>query len=367
MDKRPTIRDIAAKAGYHYSTVSLALRNNPRIPKKTRDLIHGIAADLKYRPDPMLSALTAYRRDTKPRQCVSTIAWVTNHSTRDGWKDWHITHEYYKGAKSETDTRGYRLNEFWLQGKGMTERRLNQILETRNIQGILLPPQEKQTSLELNWRRFSAVTFGYSLTSPELHMVTNHEYRNMRHLMKEVYARGYKRPGLVGFKRSAERVEFNWLAAFMLEQLETEEENRVSPLILDEWDDFSFMSWFEQTRPDVIITRLSQVVDALRRFNLQVPEDVGLGFHSIQERDLEVTGIRKNAYRIGVLAADLVIDMIHRNETGVPRFPQRHLMEGCWEEADTLRPREDAKVAQYLQGDRQFKLKLASDSNFLQL
>ena len=367
MLKRPTIRDIALKAGCHYSTVSLALRNNAKIPLKTRILIQGIAREMNYRPDPMLSALTAYRRDTKPKVGVTALAWVTNHSTRGGWKKWYITHQYYEGAKREAESRGYRLDEFWLQEKGMTSRRLNQILETRNIQGILLPPQEKPTSIELNWEKFSAVTFGYSLIKPQLHTVTNHEYRNMRHLMKELYSRGYKRPGLVGRKHSAERVEYNWLAAFLLEQLETEEEDRISPLILDSWDSDTFIEWYEKTKPDVIVTRSMAVARMLKKHGIKTPDDVGLAFNAIHEPGTNVSGIQKNAFRIGVLAADMMVDMIQRNDKGIPRFPQRHLLEGYWVEGETIRKRLPGKTAAYVNSGDHMHLNFPAQSRFLKL
>lgn len=118
MKKRPTIRDIAARADCHYSTVSLALRDHPKIPRKTRDLIHRIAQELNYRPDPMLSALTAYRRETQRSDDFSTLAWITNFSSKEGWKACHISREYYRGAKREAESRGYQLEEFWLQEGG---------------------------------------------------------------------------------------------------------------------------------------------------------------------------------------------------------------------------------------------------------
>ena len=36
LQARPTLRDIGVKTGFHYSTVSLALRDHPRIPDTTK-------------------------------------------------------------------------------------------------------------------------------------------------------------------------------------------------------------------------------------------------------------------------------------------------------------------------------------------
>ena len=54
MDARPTLQDIAKRAGVGKATVSLALRNDPKISAATRERVRAIAEELKYRPDPAL-------------------------------------------------------------------------------------------------------------------------------------------------------------------------------------------------------------------------------------------------------------------------------------------------------------------------
>jgi len=51
---RPTIRDIGRETGFHYSTLSLALRDHPRIPDSTKQIIREAAQELGYRPDATL-------------------------------------------------------------------------------------------------------------------------------------------------------------------------------------------------------------------------------------------------------------------------------------------------------------------------
>ena len=63
LQSRPTIRDIGRKTGFHYSTVSLALRDHPRIPDATKQIIRDAAKGLGYQPDAMLSALCSLSVD----------------------------------------------------------------------------------------------------------------------------------------------------------------------------------------------------------------------------------------------------------------------------------------------------------------
>ena len=58
---RTTMKDVAQQLGVHTTTVSLALRNSPKLPIETREKIQALAKKMGYHQDPMLSALTAYR------------------------------------------------------------------------------------------------------------------------------------------------------------------------------------------------------------------------------------------------------------------------------------------------------------------
>lgn len=57
MSKRVTIKDIAKALDVSISTVSRALKDNPEISLKTRELIKKTAKDMSYRPNPIAVAL----------------------------------------------------------------------------------------------------------------------------------------------------------------------------------------------------------------------------------------------------------------------------------------------------------------------
>ena len=221
----------------------------------------------------------------------------------------------------------------------MSTARLSDILWTRGIQGVLLPPQPHLTTIDLHWQRFSAVTFGHTLVQPRLHLVSNHEYRTMNALFAELFQRGYGRVGLVELRDHDERVDHNWLAAYLVEQQSLRRKDRLAPLLLPEWDRQTFLAWTRQHKPDVIVTKLPEVLSCLRREGFRVAEDIGVAFHSLDENSKGLTGMRKNARQIGVMAMDLLIDMIHRGERGVPVRPSLLMVEGSWVEGKTLRPR----------------------------
>ena len=62
---RVGLREVAAAANVCVMTVSLALRDNPRISAGTRDRIKRLAAELGYHPDPELSRLMNHLRASR--------------------------------------------------------------------------------------------------------------------------------------------------------------------------------------------------------------------------------------------------------------------------------------------------------------
>ena len=338
MTHRITLRDVARLAGCHYSTVSLALRHHPRIAAATRERIKAAARQLGYTPDAMLTALAAYRRPraTSPHRPV--IAWLTNHRTRDGWREYtRCNVDYFEGASSRSSERGYRLEPFWLAESGMTGRRMGEILSTRGISGILLPPQEEVCTIDFDWANFATVTFGHTLLRPRLHLVASHEYRTMGILFGELKRRDYRHIGLVALREHDARVDHNWLADYRIEYISLEQSRKLPPLIVDRWSDEEFLKWVERYKPEVIVTRLPEVLACLRREGYRVPEDIGVAFHSLGEATEGFSGIKKNSFQIGVVAVDVLVDMLHRNERGLPAYPQMIMIEGSLVEGPTLR------------------------------
>src|ERR1017187_4515828 len=77
---RVKLQSIADALGLHVTTVSKALRGHPHISASTRELVTRQAAKVGYVPDPMLSALAAYRTALRPAKFHSVLGWIHPHS-----------------------------------------------------------------------------------------------------------------------------------------------------------------------------------------------------------------------------------------------------------------------------------------------
>ncbi|HEX8295693.1 MAG TPA: helix-turn-helix domain-containing protein, partial [Chthoniobacteraceae bacterium] len=73
---RVSLRDIARVLGISHATVSLALRDHPRISLGLRKKIQQTATEMQYRPDPMLAALASYKKSKGKVHAAGVLAWV---------------------------------------------------------------------------------------------------------------------------------------------------------------------------------------------------------------------------------------------------------------------------------------------------
>lgn len=341
MDKpRPTQKDIARLAKVTQATVSLALNNHPRLSSEVRARVQAIAGKIGYVPDPYLSGLSAHKKQRLKPQFQATLAWLTNWPAGGRqWRNISTFLHYFEGASQRAAELGYRLEEHDLTAAGMSTQRLEQILKAKNIPGILFAPQpHSQMRLDLRLDRFSSVTFGYSLISPRLHMVTNHHFRSTETIFHNLIAHGYRRPGLVVEADNELRVGRIPSSAFLNAQQSLPRTRRVPALIDPDLTPARFLDWYRHHRPDVIVSLWDIVYPWLIDAGIRVPEDVGLALRSVRHQDGQFAGIWENPHLVGARAVELLIDLVHRGERGIPEIPSCLMIEGTWLDGKTIRP-----------------------------
>lgn len=332
---RVTQRDLARLARVSHTTVSLALRNHPSIPPATRARIAELARKHRYQPDPMLAALNAYRVRRAPSRFQGTLAWVTSFANPGAWRAMIQAEGYFLGAQARAERLGYKLEEFWIADPTLSARRATQVLQSRGVRGLIVAPLPgAHGDLGLDWNRFSAVALGYSLARPQLHVVMNHQFRNMRHLVQQLHALGYRQIGFAMPATTDERVDHNYLGGFWVAQQDLPANAaRIAPWLVSTFAEAGFRSWVRTTKPDAVITSASwahQAIEWLAADGRSVPRDIGVAVASIPFGDRTISGIDENVRAVGAMAVDTVVGMIHRNEAGIPATPWRILAEGTW-------------------------------------
>lgn len=340
--KRITLRDIAHAAGVHFATVSRALQDNGLIAPETRERIRKIAAEMGYVPDPMLSALTAYRTHARPESYKATIAWITNNASPWSKSNPCKTFELYlQGARERAGALGYKLEEFWLRSQNMGAKRASDILSARGISGLIIAPQPRtKMRVRLDWQRFSAVSIGNSIAWPRLHVTTNDQFHSMLSTVRHVRAHGYRRIGLIISRTINERVDRGWTGGFLAQQQFWPQDHQLPILFSDGTPPNEVAQWIKQHRPDAIISS-QWMLDVIKKLGYRVPQDIGFACFGLDSLDnpRECCGIDENAAMTGAAAVDLVIDMLHRGERDIPVVPRRLLVDGSWISGATLKTR----------------------------
>ena len=238
MGKPVSLQRIADAVGYSKMTVSLALREHPRIPAATQAKIRKVADEMGYRPKPEVAQLmSAIRREATTEQGVP-LAYVTTGREKGCWRDSPTELAYWQGAAERAKAYGYYLEEHWLDAPRMTERRLGEILWHRGVKGLIIPPmirtlsgKEHGLKLNFNWDHFAAVTIGDMLSSPQLTRVIHDHYTSILTLMDELIALGYRRIGLCMIEHMDYTVKQRWQAGYRVYRANHPIE-RIEPLIL---------------------------------------------------------------------------------------------------------------------------------------
>ncbi len=347
MPRRITLRDIAIKADVDISTVSRALRNSPSVHSATRAHLQKIASDLGYIPDPAMSALVAYRKGVQASSYQSTLAWLDNWPVRGGMREIQSFNEYFLGATERATRFGYKVEEFFLHEKGMTPARMAAILRARNIQGIIVPPQQYDgAEFDFDFTHFSAVALGYSLRPALLHVVTNHQFLSITLVVKKLRSLGYRRIALYLYADWDKKVNEGYSTGFFSAQKNLPAKDCIpaylykgSESVAEEIIAAQFKDWFARTRPEVIITQglYPEVANWLKPLRLQVPRDVGIVDLSTHPDKPDISGIYQNDRLIGATAADLVIGMLQRNEQGLPMTLIYTQVDGVWQPGKSVR------------------------------
>jgi DNA-binding LacI/PurR family transcriptional regulator len=335
--------DVARAAGVHQTTVSRALRNDRRIPAATCRRIRALADKLNYRPHPLVSALIVLRRKRQPSTYQATIAYVASPLPQPSIDRQYFKAfdgQYFKGAKDLAGQLGYQIELFRLGENNLTPERLSTILVTRNIYGVMIGPLPAMgENFTLSWRRFCVVAIEYTFTQPGFDRVVHDSYGGMRRIMAECRRAGYRRVGLALTTTAHERTEGLNAAAYWMEQAGDGLESAVPPLILPEWHEARFESWYRRYRPEVLVvsnTLLADVQAWCARRRLVIGRHLQLA--NVNSRlPGTIAGIIQNPVEIGATALRMVVDKINRNDNGTPAVPHFTLTPGRWVDGETFR------------------------------
>ncbi len=337
--KRPTLKDIAAKACLSVAAVSMALRNNASIPEATRERVRKIADELRYTPDPALSALAAHRNSLRVRSNFSVIGLISNWKKRDGWTRFQSAQEVIEGSKARALELGFTLQHFWAREDGLSPKRFSQILKTRGIRGIILAPFEEHNDIfELDWGAFSVVTIEKPARYPHFHHIIQNQYSDYLLCWEKLRNRGYTRVGLVVNSDLADRASHQWEAAHSYAQ--TQSKSRLNPIPILRLGKSrpadTIRNWLHRYRPQAVISRCDDFFEAAEAEGIAVPEEIAYVSLNVSDDRPNVSGIFQHRKTMGATAIDVLNSLLQRNHRGLNEVSIGTQIDGSWRKGDTL-------------------------------
>ncbi|HEY3755709.1 MAG TPA: LacI family DNA-binding transcriptional regulator [Opitutaceae bacterium] len=338
-----SVREIARQAGVSPSTVSLALRNSPRLAAETRRRVQAVAQTLGYHPNAKVVALMSQLRASRNVGAEACFGVVSLYPTPRPWEQMPHFARIHESMTERAAQLGYRLEPFWLKAPGLRLPRARQILDARGIQGLISfgsPDVDQEFPRELD--HYAVVTIGQSIRT-RLHRVTSHFFGDTWRALEHLHGLGYRRPGLVLGQYEENRgagacssAYFGWCeqrlglpAALPILRVKAVEEE-------------GLLRWIGAERPDVLVfVHVSPTVEKLRQIlrgnRVRVPKDLGVAVISQILEGGTFAGMQQNQRVMGARAVELLASLILSLDIGFPEHPRIEMIESDWIDGPSLK------------------------------
>lgn len=323
---RPSLRTLAALAGVTSMTVSLALRNHPSIPAATRMRLKRIAAEQGYRPDPEVAKLMQHLRTRRLHRVQSSICALRMQPPPVTSQGYDYGQQVVDGVRRRAEEMGFGFEEMYIDEPGLTPRRLQRILASRGVEGVVLLPMRRPQKLGrlLDWPAFSVVAATSSVLAPRVHTVSPDQFANTVELCERLEVEGCTRLGLATHTDHDVRVKHRAVAALAWYR-ESRGRSSISTLWIDRGrlDAAALAAWVEEHDLQAVATD-SEFDAGLLAAALPVRLRRRLTFlsTSVYPPLARHAGIDERPSEVGVVAVETLAAMIQRGERGLPRSPR---------------------------------------------
>lgn len=273
MPHRVTVRDIAQKAGVSKSTVSLALRDHPRITPAVRAHVRAVADELGYTPDPLLSHLAANGWSALREKSTTTIAFLTGGSSARS----PYGASYYEPLRGHAARLGYKI-DLLAREDFPDAARVAEVLRARGIRGLLVHALADVDFVQsFPWRHFACVACSVGIATPPVHLVTSDFCHPMLETWKHCLRAGYRRIGVALLKEMSAHDDLPRSAiAEYLEHHSLKSDTASLPVQhFAVSEKTAFLDWMRAEKPDVVIALNDIFHWWLDEAGYRMPEQIG--------------------------------------------------------------------------------------------
>ncbi|MEV7243860.1 LacI family DNA-binding transcriptional regulator [Streptomyces sp. NPDC093248] len=326
--RRPTLEEVAARAGVGRGTVSRVINGSPRVSEATRAAVEAAVAELGYVPNTAARALAANRTDA--------IALVVPEPETRFFSEPYFS-DMLRGVGAELADSEMQLLLIFA-GNDRERQRLAQYLAAHRVDGVLLVSVHADDPLPdmLSQLEIPAVISGPRSAAETLTSVDSDNYGGARSAVEHLMSRGRRRiahiTGRLDVYGAQRRVD-GYRDALRDAGLPVDE-GLIEPGDFTDEGGRRAMTTLLERHPDLdAVFAGSDVMAAgarqvLREAGRSVPGDVALvGYDDsaiARHMDPPLTSVRQPIEEMGRAMIDLLLTEIAGRRPATPRDPRRH-------------------------------------------
>jgi LacI family transcriptional regulator len=203
--KYVTLRDVAQHAGVSHMTVSRVLRGVAGVSEVTRDKVQAAIRQTGYKPDPMLSALAAYRTPRTSGGRLLGLAYLDCERSI-------FNQRVREGVITEAQQYGYSVEVYSLLEDSMKGSTMSRILRSRGIRGLFFGPCDTEHHFQgWDWTPFVAVNLGALAHKPVMHSIAIDYYDGAWRGFRMLHEQGMQNIAMVIHPDLQARTGYRWL------------------------------------------------------------------------------------------------------------------------------------------------------------
>ncbi len=340
----PTLQSVARMAGVSVSTASRCLSGAAKVAASTQLRVFEAARATGYQHNTLVGQIMRATRRGVATNHLGTLAFVTPVADSHEWRSTPTLRRNWEAARERAESFGFMITEFSLSSRGMTGRRLGEILTARGISGALLAafPMEPH-EVSLPWDDFAFVQVGHRIVSPRLDCVLSDHTEAVVMAARVIAERGGRRIGLAIEKYQDDITGGRWSLGYAGLRAAVPGLAEIPPLRPAQMTADVFLQWVDEHAVDSVLTlstfrnEPNAMETWLSRRGRQVPGDIGLVSLDVTSVHPDWSGVEQHSDEIGRAAVDLLFSKLQAGERGVPKLPRTLQVHGHWHDGRTLR------------------------------
>jgi LacI family transcriptional regulator len=335
--RKITMADVGrAAGGYHPSTVSLALRNDPEISLRVRTLLQKTAKKLGYRRDPFLDAFNRHRTQGLVRRTKQVIAFVADFASKNDMEASNAHWAMWKSGHAAARKLQHQLEFFSLRGESMTTKRLDAVLHARGVEGVVIAALRNVAApQDFAWERYSAVLIDTDWPGSLGCSVEPAFLEGSRMAFERLRRRGCQRIGLVTLDRADLKHNAFVRAGVLCEQQKQPSDQRVPELVMgDGVSAAEAKAWLCRYRVDSVMASQAVYRRLAALAGRSFLRNIVWACADTVDAPLDTAGVEVNYAALGTVAVEQVVGLMRSHERGAAGKASTTFVPVSWREGD---------------------------------